>query len=46
MFDDWRALAATKGLYIADPAAQLPDPDAAVRMLGEAGFKDIEVSAG
>ena len=45
MFDDWRALAATKGLFIDDPAAQLPDASAAARLFTEAGFKDIEVSA-
>ena len=44
MYDDWRALAATKGVRVADPAAQLPDADAAVRMFGEAGFEDIQVS--
>ena len=45
MYDDWRALAATKDVQIADPAAQLPDADAAVRMFGDAGFTDIEVNS-
>ena len=45
MFDNWRELAATKGLHLADPAAQLPDADAAVRIFTEAGFKDIQVSS-
>jgi len=44
MYDDWRALAAAKGVHVADPAAQLPDADAAVRMFGEAGFENIQVS--
>ena len=44
MFDAWRALTATKGLLIADPAAQLPDAAAALRLFGEAGFEDVQAS--
>ena len=43
MFDHWRALAATKGLSIADPASQLPDAEAALVLFREAGFKDVQV---
>ena len=38
----WREMAATKGLRIADPAAQMADPIMAHSMLQAAGFQQVE----
>ena len=43
VLDDWRALAASEGLFIEDPAAQLADPGMTRRVLTEAGYTDVQV---